>query len=32
MPHDQAVATAINMDKEGRLTKDGGYKKKKGKG
>jgi hypothetical protein len=28
MPQDQAVAAAINMDKEGRLTKDGKYKKK----
>jgi hypothetical protein len=27
MPQDQAVAAAINMDKEGRLTKDGKYKK-----
>ncbi len=31
MPQDQAVAAAINMDKEGRLTKDGEYKKKRGK-
>jgi len=31
MPQDQAVATAINMDKEARLTKDGKYKKKRGK-
>ena len=29
IPQKQAVAMAINMDKEGRLTKDGKYKKKK---
>lgn len=28
MPQDQAVATALNMEKEGRLTKSGKYKKK----
>jgi len=28
IPHDQAVAMAINMDKEGRLTQSGEYKKK----
>lgn len=28
MPQKQAVATALNMEKEGRLTKDGKYKKK----
>jgi hypothetical protein len=31
VPHKQAVAMAINMDKEGRLTKGGKYKKKRGK-
>ena len=30
-PHKQAVAMALNMEKEGRLTKDGKYKKKRGK-
>ena len=28
-PQDQAVATAINMEKEHRLTESGGYKRKK---
>ena len=31
VPHKKAVAMAINIDKEGRLTKGGKYKKKRGK-
>jgi len=28
MPHKQAIATALNMEREHRITKSGGYKRK----